>query len=593
LARQRLDRLTWLSYALLVTVGYGLLTRSLPLPSVPLDPAPALAFDQDRAFAQVARLATEFPNRVTGTPADDAAARWVGDELRALGFAVSEQPFRAYGIARATDWGEYDGVNVVGVHRGAVDEAIVFGAHRDVVPTTAQGADDNGSGTGTLLELARALTATPHHYTYVFVSFGAEEIGLAGAAHFADHWPDMARVRLMLNFDMLGWRDAVSTRVDHWTFLPLPATALLFSMVARAPDAIVPDRSKTWWRVAGAIDDPGSDSAVFALRGYPALFFDDGPGGSGAPHHCYHEACDTLNQVSADALGRAGRFAEEFVRRVDGGDLLAGSGAFLVQGGQYVPTWQVSAAGLAVALFAVAQLGLAYLAARVAGRRQPVDGGRQAIEAPDGGATVRTSMRPVEAGHRRARLGKLAGPAVYWLGAAGVAAAVALAAPLPGLGAAPTAPRVWAWLGLVLIGLPTLFVLRRRTGDARPAAERLAFTAALVASYVLAALVTNLLLAAVAALPHLLLSSRVRLRPTRGWRLTDLAIMAPGCLWSALALTAAAGVGLFGLLPAAVVAPSIGLAYLGAVAPIVAALGRGGRPPQPPNPEGSGAEAVD
>ena len=47
---------------------------------------------------------------------------------------------------------------------------------------------------------------------------------------------------------MLGWRDATTTRLDHWTFLPLPATALLFDMVAREPDAITPDRSKTWWR---------------------------------------------------------------------------------------------------------------------------------------------------------------------------------------------------------------------------------------------------------------------------------------------------------------------------------------------------------
>lgn len=572
---RRLDRLTWLSYALLAVAGYALLARSLPLPIALLDPAPALAFDQERAFAQVARLATEFPERVTGTTADAAAARWVGDEFRALGLEVAEQPFRAYGVSRAADWDEYDGLNVVGVQRGVVADAIVLGAHRDVAPTTAQGADDNGSGTGTLLELARALTATPHYYTYVFVSFGAEEIGLAGAAHFADRWPETSRVRLMLNLDMLGWRDADSTRLDHWTFLPLPATALLFSMVAREPDAIVPDRSKTWWRVAGAIDDPGSDSAVFALRGYPTLFFNDGPPRPGAPRHCYHEACDTLEQVSADALGRAGRFAEEFVRRVDGGDALAGSGVFLVQGDRYVPAWQVWATGVAVVLFALAQLALAYLAARVPDSRQSSDASLQRPGAADGEAGRRASVPSPGRARRRALAGALAGPGVYWLGAAGAAAVVALSVPLPGLGAAPTGPRGWAWIGLALVGLVALFVLRRRTRRARPAAERLAFTATLVVSYLVAALVTNLLLAAVAALPHLLLSSRVRLRPTRGWRLVDLAIVAPGCLWSALALTAALGVGLFALLPAGVVAPSIGLAYLGAVAPLVAVLARG------------------
>jgi hypothetical protein len=550
-SRASLDRLTWLSYLLLAAFGYGLLVWTRPLPDAALGPPPALGFDQDRAYAQVARLATEFADRVTGTPRDEAAARWVADEFGALSLEVTQQRFQAYGASRTTDWGPHDGINVVAVHHGSTPDVIVFGAHRDVVSTTEQGADDNGSGTGTLLELARALTATPHRHTYVFVSFGAEEIGLAGATYFADHWPDMPRVRLMLNFDMLGWRDAASTRIEHWTFLSLPATALLDAMAAREAGAIAPNRAKTLWRIAGAIDDPGSDSAVFALRGYPALFFSDGPPRDGAPPHCYHEPCDTLDQVSAAALGRAGRFAEEFVRRVDATDTLDGSGVFLARDQRYLPTWQVWSVGALVALFALAQLLVAYLAATARGMpalRQP---GRGSL----GGA--------------------LAGPAVYWLGAAGLAAVVALAAPLPGLGAAPTAGRIWAWIALVLAGFVALFVLRRRTRRGSPAAERLAFTVALVASYLLAALLANLLLAALAALPHLLLSSRVRLRPTRDWRLVDVAIVAPGCLWSALALAAAAGVGVLGLLPAAIVAPAVGLAYLGATAPFVAALAHG------------------
>jgi len=565
-----LDRLTWLSYALLAALGYGLLAWSRPLPSAALPPSPPLGFDQARAYAQLMRLATEFPDRVTGTPVDAAAARWVGDELRGLGLEVAEQRFQAYGFAGVTDWGRYDGINVVGVQRGAVPDALVFGAHRDVVATTRQGADDNGSGTATLLELARALTATPHHYTYVFVSFGAEEVGLAGAAYFADHWPDLPRVRLMLNFDMLGWRDAASTHVGHWTFLPLPATALLFDLVARDTAALVPDRAKTWWRVAGAIDDPGSDSAVFALRGYPALFFYDGPPRPGAPRHCYHEPCDTLDQVSAEALGRAGRFAEEFVRRVDGGGLLSGSGRFLVQGNRYVPAWQVWGAGVAVALFALAQLAIASVGLGIRGPGLGARPGPGAARAAPGPGRALLAVAP-----DRRRVRALAGPAGYWLGAVGLATLVGLTAPLPGLGAAPTGPRVGAWVGLVLTGLVGLYALRRWLRGASPPAERLAFTLALVGSYAVAALVSNLLLAAVAALPHLLLSSRVRLGWTRRWRLVDLAIVAPGCLWSGAVLSAALGVGLFSLLPARVVAPSIGLAYLGAVAPFVAVVARG------------------
>src|SRR5215210_4687753 len=123
-----------LTYVLLGLTAYALLFWTRPLPVVDPGPPPTLRFDEDRAYAQVARLATEFPGRVTGTAADEAAARWVGDELRGLGLNVSEQRFRAYGASSLEDWGWHDGINVVGIHRGVTADAILFGAHRDVVP---------------------------------------------------------------------------------------------------------------------------------------------------------------------------------------------------------------------------------------------------------------------------------------------------------------------------------------------------------------------------------------------------------------------------------------------------------------------------
>jgi hypothetical protein len=118
-------------------------------------------------------------------------------------------------------------------------------------------------------------------------------------------------------------------------------------------------------------------------------------------------------------------------------------------------------------------------------------------------------------------------------------------------------------------------MLRGRVVALPPAGERLAFTAALVVSYVVAGLLTNYLLAALAALPHLLLSTRVRLRPAWGRRLLDLAIVALGCLWSALWLVAAFGVAIFQILPLPTLLGGIALAYLGTVVPLVVVLRRG------------------
>lgn len=534
-------------YLLFALVGGVLLGRTLPLLAVSLEPAPALAFDEERAYALLARLVTEHPGRVSGTPADEAAARWVGDELRALGATVTEQRFQAFGAGDLKDWRWHDGINVLGASRGSTDAVILFGAHRDVVPMTGQGADDNGSGTATMLELARVLSATPHRYTYLFVSFGAEEVGLGGSAYLAAYWPALPGPRLVVNLDMLGWRDAASVRVDHWTYLPLPATSVLAAMADRSDGAVRLGAAKTLWQVAGLVE-PSSDSAPFVLRGVPGLFFHDGPPQPGAHGHCYHVPCDDLGQVSAAALGRTGRFVEELVRRVEAnGDLLEGPRAFMVRDHGYVPEWQVRGLGVLGAVLAVALLALAADEVRRRGCLVRVYG----QDAP-----LRTATP-------------------FWLGASGAAMLVALTAPLPGLGATPDGPRVLAWVALALLVTLGLGVLRGRGPAQPPAGERLLLTAMLVLGLGVAALATNLLLAGLAALPHLLLSTRVRLRTAWRSRLVDLAIVLPGCLWSAAVLAMTAGVGLFQLLPVGPVLAGIALGYLGVVVPPLLVLRRG------------------
>ncbi len=83
--------------------------------------------------------------------------------------------------------------NVVCLKPGTIDQDkyIVIGAHYDshcnnADPyTTAPGADDNGSGTAAVLELARILKDVPTKYSILFTPFSAEEMGLIGSAHMA------------------------------------------------------------------------------------------------------------------------------------------------------------------------------------------------------------------------------------------------------------------------------------------------------------------------------------------------------------------------------------------------------------------------
>jgi Zn-dependent M28 family amino/carboxypeptidase len=114
--------------------------------------------------------------------------------------------------------------NVVGVLPGSdpskAGEVIVIGAHYDHVglggrlsmtPERAgeihNGADDNASGTASVIEIARAAAADRSRFprTLIFVTFAGEERGLLGSTHYVASPPvSMGNTVAMLNLDMIG-----------------------------------------------------------------------------------------------------------------------------------------------------------------------------------------------------------------------------------------------------------------------------------------------------------------------------------------------------------------------------------------------------
>ncbi len=87
-------------------------------------------------------------------------------------------------------------------------EIILIGAHFDAV-ARAPGADDDGSGTAALLELARVLKDQPMKRTVRLVFFNLEEIGLVGSRQYvASHGADKAsqeRIVGMVSLEMIGY----------------------------------------------------------------------------------------------------------------------------------------------------------------------------------------------------------------------------------------------------------------------------------------------------------------------------------------------------------------------------------------------------
>ena len=106
--------------------------------------------------------------------------------------------------------------NVVGILEGAdprlKDEYVVFSAHYDHLKTSDNGeiyngADDDGSGTVSVLEIAQAFSVGPRPRRSILVIFHtAEELGLFGSEFNTDYEPVVPLEKLVANFniDMIG-----------------------------------------------------------------------------------------------------------------------------------------------------------------------------------------------------------------------------------------------------------------------------------------------------------------------------------------------------------------------------------------------------
>lgn len=190
------------------------------------------------------------------------------------------------------------GYNIIGTLAGLSDETIVLGGHYDSV-STGPGAGDNASGTATLLELARVMGSRPQpQHTLVFVAFDAEELGLLGSRAYVNNLssPEIAKLRGMMNFDMLGAGDGPLLLMGDGSI------ALLGRSSARelGIDA----------RNGSMPANAGSDHESFARRGVDTVFFMRN-------YTLLHTPDDTVDRVKPEYLDEAGRVAQRMLERLD------------------------------------------------------------------------------------------------------------------------------------------------------------------------------------------------------------------------------------------------------------------------------------
>ena len=174
----------------------------------------------DRALAGFGTRST-LSSRTDPKRGIGAAGEWVFDQLKAAAATSSGRmtvelgPFIQRPVPGRIPL-ETSMTNIVATLKGSdpesADRVYVVGAHYDSRPTDlvdgesdAPGADDNGSGTAAVLELARVMAAHPSEATIVFVAFDGEEQGLFGSDDFARLFTAAGvKPQGVLNLDVIG-----------------------------------------------------------------------------------------------------------------------------------------------------------------------------------------------------------------------------------------------------------------------------------------------------------------------------------------------------------------------------------------------------
>ncbi len=223
--------------------------------------------------------------RYYNTADNDLVAAYLASVLTDYGYVVQfdEFPYNGYTCR-----------NVVATKVGTIfqDEFVVLGGHYDStspVHSLAPGAEDNGSGTTVVMEVARIAAEHQFERSLQFVLFDSEEQGLNGSYHFVDVAVATGRnIVAAIIADMVTWYSshyAVIIEGDEpweWLMTTMENNVSSFTPLGSRKDYF------SW----------GSDHVPFQQAGISAFLAIDWDWNN-YPH--YHQTTDTWAQIAATA----------------------------------------------------------------------------------------------------------------------------------------------------------------------------------------------------------------------------------------------------------------------------------------------------
>ncbi len=210
--------------------------------------------------------------------------------------------------------------NVIGYVEGTdrKDEYVFLTAHYDHLgkkdDVIYYGADDDGSGTVTVIEMAEAFAKAKQdghgpRRTVVFMTVSGEEKGLWGSEYYSDHpvFP-LEKTTVDLNTDMIGRIDPNRNYGDSTNYIYVIGNDKLSTDLDPISKSV--NEKFTKLELDYKFNDPNdperiyfrSDHYNFARKGVPIIFFFDGI------HKDYHKPSDTVDKINFDIMEKRARF---------------------------------------------------------------------------------------------------------------------------------------------------------------------------------------------------------------------------------------------------------------------------------------------
>jgi len=207
--------------------------------------------------------------------------------------------------------------NVIGLLPGTdkKDEYVIVTGHYDHLGTRGKeiffGADDDGSGTTGVLQLAEAFAKAKNEghgprRSMVFMTVSGEEKGLLGSEFYSEHpaFP-LDKTSVDLNIDMIGRIDP-EFKGDSTNYVYIIGDDKLSSDLKTVTDSVNQLYVKMNLDRRFNANDPNryyyrSDHFNFAKNGVPVIFYFNGT------HADYHRSTDTVDKINFDLMAKRAR----------------------------------------------------------------------------------------------------------------------------------------------------------------------------------------------------------------------------------------------------------------------------------------------